>query len=808
MLWMLPASWPPAARLALASFAMLSATLAVSPADAQTNWPRWRGPEGTGHTDQQLPVEWTADDVQWRTELPGVGQSSPVVWGDRVFLTASEEKGRQRIVMCLDRTDGKLLWQHVAWTGDPETTHAMNPWASASCATDGQHVAAFFGRGGLHCYDFEGNKLWSRELGNFEGPWGTASSPVIVDDLVIQTCDADDQAFMIGLNVQTGAEVWRTPRQPMRGWSTPILVQRDGRRELIVNGHYGINAYDPATGKDLWFCQGSTGRGTPTVAPFEDLVISVCGRPGEMVACRMGGNGDVSQSHEAWRVPRRGGRDLPSPTVVGKYLMVISFRPGIASCYDAASGKELWKERLAGEFSASPIVSRGLIYIPSEQGETCVIRPGERLDVVARNRVNNQPDEIFRASLAPSDGQLLLRSDSALYCIGKPAEQKSDDSGDSQELEESQEQQEPEQPGKSQESTGFRRSLFNGQDLRGWQVSGCQAAVENGLLVLQDGNGLVRTEQRYDDFVLELSWRARREANWDSGIYFRCELPPEGKPWPARYQANLRQGQEGNVGGLKDAQSQGLIKPGQWNHFKLQVVGATATLEINGQPAWKADGIEAASGYIALQAEVPGGGQFEFKDIYLTELNMHALFNGQDLDGWEGAGKDAALCWKVEEGLLQCTGEKGPWLRTKAEYDDFNLRLDYRLKAGGNSGVYVRVPEDGNHHGAGAGVEIQILDDDAERYKTLKPYQYTGSVYAIAPSTQRVGRAAGEWNSLEIECRGTSYRVVHNGATIVKADAESFAELAQRRVAGYLGLQNHSEQVWFRDIRIGPPLAR
>ncbi len=400
---------------------LLVASQAVNLA-AETNWTRWRGPQGNGHTDQKLPVQWSEQDVVWRTDLPGRGQSSPVVWGDRIFLTAALEDGRERVVLCLNRKDGRILWQKTAWTGSPEKTHAMNPWASATCATDGQRVVAFFGKGGLHCYDMEGNKLWSRDLGSFEGPWGTAASPIIVGDLVIQNCDADETAYLLGVDKQTGADVWRTPREAVRGWSTPIVVENNGRTELVVNGHVGINAYDPQSGKELWFCKGSTGRGTPTLAAYKDILISVCGRPGEMVAVRGGGQGDVSGTHEAWRTARRGGRDLPSPTVVGDHLMVLSFRPGIASCYDAASGNELWKERLAGEFSASPIVANGMLFIPNEQGETFVIRPGEKLDVVARNRVNSKPEEIFRASLAPSDGQLLLRSDRALYCIGKHLE--------------------------------------------------------------------------------------------------------------------------------------------------------------------------------------------------------------------------------------------------------------------------------------------------------------------------------------------------------------------------------------------------
>lgn len=352
---------------------------------------------------------------------------------------------------------------------------------------------------------------------------------------------------------------------------------------------------------------------------------------------------------------------------------------------------------------------------------------------------------------------------------------------------------------------GVRYPLWNGRDLSGWHVTGCKVGVEDGTLVLQEGNGFLRTEHRYGDFVLELQARARQAKDWDSGIFFRCELPPEGKPWPARYQANLRQEQEGNVGGLAGAKSQGLAKAGAWNRFKLTVVGDTAKMEINGQPAWESKGIEPRDGYIGIQSEVPLGGQFAFKDIWITELDHHPLFNGQDLAGWEGAGDKAEKCWKVADGLLVCTGEKGPWLRSAKEHGDFNLRLEYKLRPGGNSGVYVRVPADGNHHGDGSGVEIQVLDDQAERYRNLKPYQYTGSVYAIAAAEPRVARTAGEWNSLEIDCQGTAYRITHNGIVVINGDATTFPELAKRRTSGFLGLQNHSEEVWYRNIRIGPP---
>jgi hypothetical protein len=362
------------------------------------------------------------------------------------------------------------------------------------------------------------------------------------------------------------------------------------------------------------------------------------------------------------------------------------------------------------------------------------------------------------------------------------------------------------------EPTGPVVSLFNGQNLDGWTVTNCEARVENGSLVLKSGNGLVRAHHQYGDFTLELEWKARKAQMYDSGIYFRAELPSGPRPWPTRYQANLLEGLEGNVNNLKGAASTGLIKPGEWNHFKLTVVGSKAALAINGKPAWEADGIEPARGYIGLQAEVDKGGEFEFRNIRIVEHGYRSLFDGKDFSrDWEGADADASVCWKVEEGLLVCTGQKGPWLRSREQVGDFNLRLEYKLKPGGNSGVFVRVPKGGAHQGrekggGPSGTEIQILDDASERYKDIKPYQFSGSVYAIAPAREHVSLPAGHWNTLEINCVGTSYRITHNGVVIVDAAESEFPELKNREVRGYLGLQNHSEEVWFRNLRIGPPV--
>jgi outer membrane protein assembly factor BamB len=408
-------------RICLGQVACLPIVLCLMAAvvRGESNWPRWRGPQQDGHAaDADLPVKWTDSNVVWKTQLPGSGQSSPIIWGQRIFLTAALEQGRERVVFCVERTTGSILWQQTAWKGEPEKVHVMNGWASASCVTDGQIVVAFFGRGGLHAYSVDGQPLWSHDLGRFESPWGTAACPIMVNDLVVQNCDADVDARLIAFNKWTGKEVWRTKRRDHRGWSTPIVIQAGTRRELVVNGHEGVQAYDPATGRELWFCKSFNGRGEPTVTPAGDLLCVVNGLAGDFYSIRPGGNGDVTATHMAWHTPRKGGRDCPSPIVLGQFVIVCDMT-GIATCYDAADGHIYWKERLSGKFSGSPIVADGLVYLLNEAGTTMVIKPGPKLEIVAENVLSAGKDEIFRATPTPCDGQLFVRSTTMLYCIGK-----------------------------------------------------------------------------------------------------------------------------------------------------------------------------------------------------------------------------------------------------------------------------------------------------------------------------------------------------------------------------------------------------
>lgn len=406
----------------LVSIVVVSAGL--SALYAEDNWPQFRGPTGRGHsTAKDVPMKWNADSVVWKKTLKGQGQSSPVNWGDQLFLTSASEDGKERYVFCLNRKNGEILWEKTVSCAAPEHPHKMNSFATPTCATDGQHVVAFFGPGGLHCFDLEGNKLWSKELGAFPGPWGVAASPIIYGGMVIQNCDAEGASSLVAFNVATGEPIWKTEREakPRGGWSTPIVIENDGRKELVLNGELGVRGYDPKSGKELWFCKAFNGRGSPVPDFANGVLHVVSGKPGDTYAVKPGGKGDVTKSHMVWHTKRKAGRDLPSPAVVDGYLIVVSMS-GKASCYDAKTGKIHWEEKLGvkGEFASAPLVVNGHVLLQNVYGGgTLVIKPGKKLEIVSNNSLGAEVSEMFRATLAPIKGQIFARSVTTLYCIGK-----------------------------------------------------------------------------------------------------------------------------------------------------------------------------------------------------------------------------------------------------------------------------------------------------------------------------------------------------------------------------------------------------
>ncbi|MDF1738214.1 MAG: PQQ-binding-like beta-propeller repeat protein [Verrucomicrobiales bacterium] len=411
-------------------FVTLSVVVSAIPALAETNWSQFRGPNGLGHSEASgLPQKWDASNVLWKTHLKGSGQSSAVNWGDRIFITSASDDGSERYVMGISATDGSIVWEKTIKSGNPEDAHAMNSRATPSCATDGEHVVAFFGPAGIHCFDLDGEKQWSVDLGIFAGSWGIAASPVIYKDTVIQNCDSMGVSRLVALSLKDGSVVWDTPREekPRGGWSTPILIDLDGRKEMVLNGEFGVRGYDPDSGKELWFCKGFNGRGAPVPDYADGKLYVVNGKPGDTYCVKPGGEGDVTATHMLWHASRKGGRDLPSPAVVDGHLFITSMS-AIASCYDAATGEVHYVERLADkiggakglEIAAAPLVVDGLIYLQTVNGgDVIVVRPGRELEVVSVNSLGESAKgETFRATVAPIGGKLFLRSGGTLYCVG------------------------------------------------------------------------------------------------------------------------------------------------------------------------------------------------------------------------------------------------------------------------------------------------------------------------------------------------------------------------------------------------------
>ena len=384
------------------------------------NWNRFRGPTGMGVAEGDVPTRWSKASVTWKVKLPGEGQSSAVNWGPKLFVTAASKEGAMRTLLCLDKDTGKTIWRRDVASDRKESQHKMNSWATPSAVTDGKLVVAFFGPAGIHCYDMEGEKLWSQDLGQFPGDWGVAASPLLLGDQVIQNCDAIGPSRLVSLNKTTGKVLWETKREdkPRGGWSTPIAIKTKGGLQIVLNGEFGAKGYDAAKGKELWFCKSFNGRGSPVPFHAHGLVYVVNGKPGDIYVVNPNGAlGDVTKTNMAWHAKRNGGRDLPSPVVVGNYVLVTAMG-GVTTCYDTKTGKTHWVDRLEGSFSGSPLVANGLYYIQSEAGVTYVLRPNEKaLEIVSRNDLGGTKDEIFRATLAPIDGKVYTRSQGLLYCL-------------------------------------------------------------------------------------------------------------------------------------------------------------------------------------------------------------------------------------------------------------------------------------------------------------------------------------------------------------------------------------------------------
>jgi outer membrane protein assembly factor BamB len=388
----------------------------LSAAGAERQWPRFRGPTGQGMTGKShLPVHWGAgsSNIVWRTRVPQPGNSSPVVWDERIFLTGAQPDGQARYTYCFSRLDGRLLWQRAAPPKPPEPrVRDKNGYASATPVTDGQRVIVFLGSCGLVCYDMQGTLLWNFDDMQFDTTHGTGSSPLLYRDLVIFVHDqTEGESVFLALDKLTGSIVWRGKREPAMTWSTPVVIRVGARDELVFAGAEMVKGYDPLTGRELWSLTGPTHEVVPVIVAGEGLLYSVSGRNGPTIALRPGGSGDVTSTHLVWRTVR-GGPHVPSPLLLRGRIYTIN-DTGIATCLNSQTGKLVWQDRIRDRFSASPIEAGGLLYFPSESGMTYVLRAGDRFEIVAENDLGSP----ILASPAVFEDKIVLRTGDELVCI-------------------------------------------------------------------------------------------------------------------------------------------------------------------------------------------------------------------------------------------------------------------------------------------------------------------------------------------------------------------------------------------------------
>ena len=382
------------------------------------NWPQFRGAGGQGISmETKLPVKWSAaSNVRWKTALPGPGHSSPIIWGNRIFLTAFNQSKNQLLVLALDKDSGKVLWERPVPAQRIEEYHSTNAPASPTPATDGKHVYVYFGSSGLTCFDFAGNKVWENRFGPFPNEWGSASSPVLYGEMLLLNVDTDGEDFLLAVNKNTGKNIWKTSRSDVdRSWPSPVIWNASGKDEIVVSGSGRVKSYDPKDGRELWTVDGLTKWVTPTPVMAHNLLYVASNGPGGniVMAIRPGGRGNVTKTHVAWRYDKAAPYSS-SPVIVGDYLYTVK-NGGVMTCLNAKTGELAWQERLPakGAYYASLIAADGKIYALDEDGNAAVVAAKPTFELLS----NNVMGERCMASPAISGGQLFIRSDESLFCI-------------------------------------------------------------------------------------------------------------------------------------------------------------------------------------------------------------------------------------------------------------------------------------------------------------------------------------------------------------------------------------------------------
>lgn len=391
------------------------------------DWPQFRGPDGQGHSKQDgIPLEWNEEkNVTWKTPVPGEGWSSPVISGQQIWMTSAENEGKSLHAICINISNGQLLHDvEVLQTEDPGPRHQTNSFASPTPVLDGSHVYVHFGPRGTVCLDTEGNIVWKNTEFEFNVIQGAASSPILHENLLILTCDGIDNQFLVALNKNNGEIVWKQPRAHLEAaatkapiakmaYSTPLIQTIDGVPQLVSSGADHVAAYDLSTGREIWWMpyNGFSIVGRPSYGNGLFYIIGSVSQDHFCVFAVKPGQGKIPEDKIVWQRSKDIAH-VPSPLLVGKELYVIS-NGGVAACVNALTGEEYWRNRLGGNYDASPVEIQNRIYFLNRDGSMSVLASGKEFKLLATNKL----DGTFKASPAVSDGALFLRSDTHLYRI-------------------------------------------------------------------------------------------------------------------------------------------------------------------------------------------------------------------------------------------------------------------------------------------------------------------------------------------------------------------------------------------------------
>jgi outer membrane protein assembly factor BamB len=414
-------------------FVTIAALLAFSSILSADNWPAWRGPTGQGRSDEKnIPLKWSdKDNVKWNVPLANPGNSTPVVWGDHVFLTQANKGGSERSLLCFARGDGKLRWQKDVAYSEKERNWQDTWYANASPTTDGERVIVSFGSAGMYCYDFDGKEIWKRtDLGKYEHPFGNSSSPVLRDDLVFLWCGINDNAkdrnYLLAVDKKTGKTVWEQD-ESFASWSTPLVAKVDGQDQLVVGFSRDVKGapeartgflkgYDPKSGKELWKCQGLDSYVYASALVGDGVAVAMSGYGGSALAVKLGGSRDITKDR-LWLHPKPATQRVGSGVIVGEHVYMVD-ENGVVHCYELKTGKDLWKDldRLKGNTWGSLVHADGRLYLLMHNGETVVLAAKPKFEVLATNSLG--PGETTNSSVVISDDQVFIRTFKHLWCIG------------------------------------------------------------------------------------------------------------------------------------------------------------------------------------------------------------------------------------------------------------------------------------------------------------------------------------------------------------------------------------------------------